>query len=280
MAREAVDTISFCLDTLIVRNGKKLGISRPDQDGYHTMPIAVLGVDSRNGTYYEISNFVDQMTSKDSRFNILLTDGNLYGEYGHPNLIGLSPEAQLQRLLHIDEKQVSHHFKSVATGAVLENGGKLINGVVKPFGPYGNSLKDNLENPFMNTAFSLRSIAGARQDGNISRRSVKKLVTFDAVTAGGYEAAAKRYSPSTEDLHSTESVTIDICNDNKLIRISEASMECFTDSELNDIFGAKNVMVGNKRLTFINGTKTFIDTDGNHRSIYQEMMSIRKRSNV
>ncbi len=264
-ALEKTSTLSFLVETLMVRDSRSLGIARPDGDGYYDMPMAVFGIPTRNRTYYEVSDFVDQIVGKESYVNKLLTDGNLYGEYGHPDVTGLTQDQIISRLLMIDEKQHSHHIKQLATGDELETGGKILNGKVKPFGPYGKYLQDNLDNPAMNTAFSLRSIAASRNEGDIIRRNIKKLVTFDAVGVGGYAEASKRYSSATE------SFNIEMLP-NSTIQISEAAMECFTDTELNEIFGAKQVMIGTRRMTYVAGSKTFVNNEGRHMSIYHELV--------
>ena len=270
-ALDKVDNISFVVETLFVRDRRKLGIARPDGDGYYDMPLAVLGTETRNGTYYEVSDFVDQITGAESYVNKLVTDGNLYGEYGHPAVALLNHDQQISRLLTIDEKSVSHHIRQIATGETLESGGKIIIGKVKPFGPYGGSLQENLDNPNMNTAFSLRSIAISRDDGRLIRRNIKKLVTFDAVAVGGYAEASKRYSPSTESL------SISMTPSSNVIKISEAAMECFTNTEINEIFGSREVMIGKQRLTYLDRTKTFIDNSGRHTSVYQALVAKHRK---
>lgn len=261
------NTISFCVDTLVVRERRKLGVPRADEGGYYEMPLAALGIPTRNRTYYDINAFVSQITSSDTGINKMLTDGNLYGEYGHPDVMLLNHEQMLSRLLQIDEKNVSHHIKGIATGDKLEEGGKLVIGKVKPTGPYGKHLQDNINDPCMNTAFSLRSIAASHDAGNLIHREIKKLVTFDAVNAGGYAEASKRFSPSTESFEIKQL-------DNGMLQLTEAALECMTNTEINEIIGSRHVMVGKQRMTIINGQRTFIDENGNKKSISHELMRL------
>jgi hypothetical protein len=265
---ENVDRITFTVETLVVRDGRKLARLRPDEDGYYRdHPMAVLGIPSRNNTYYDVAEFVDQLTSPHAAINKLLTDGNLYGEYGHPQLVGLSHQDQLNRLAMIDDKLVSHHFRRIATGKKLENGGVLITGDVKPTGPHGRMLAENFNEPFMNTSFSLRAITQDRMENGLRRRKTRKLVTFDAVAAGGYAEASKRYAPSTESLN----IVFDPVRE--MASFQEVALETFSDTELNEIFGAKTVALFKKKATLIKGTGLVqLDGEDKLRSLYHELI--------
>jgi hypothetical protein len=264
-----VDRISFSVDVLTVRNGRKLGRVRPDQDGYYEMPIAVLGTVTDNRTYYEVEDFVGQLTSPESYINRVLTDGKLYGEYGHPMIMLLPESQQLPRLMIVDEKTVSHHIRKIRTGEKLESGGRILYGQIKPHGPYGAQLQDSLNDPCLNTSFSLRSIAASRQEGNVTRRKMKMLVTFDCVLAGGYNEASKRYAPSVE----TAAPPIDITLDRLPKPSVMAAMETLTDTELNEIFGAKVVTIGTTRTTYSAKDGTLRDESGQLRSIYTSLLT-------
>lgn len=268
-ALQNVDRISFCVDVLAVRNGKKLGALRPDEDGYYQIPLAVLGTPTDNRTYYEVDDFVNQLTSPTSHINMKLLDGKLYGEYGHPKIQELPEDKQIPRLFDIYEDRMSHHIKKIWTGEKLESGGRIIYGLVKPHGPFSEELRSNLDDSCMNTSFSLRSIAKSRQEGNLIRRNIKHLVTFDYVTAGGYNEASKRFSPGVESL-----VDISLVDNN--FQVTESAMECLTKHELNDIFGAKQVIIGGTKTTFIDKKSALRDESGKLHSVYTSLLGSRK----
>jgi hypothetical protein len=260
-----VDKIAFVVDVLLVRNGRKLGAIRPDEDGYYTIPLAVLGTPTDNRTYYEVDEFVGQMTSPTSFINRCLTDGKLFGEYGHPMISLLPSDQQLPRLMQIDEKQVSHHIKKIWTGEKLESGGRIIYGLIKPKGPYGAHLRDSLDDSCVNTSFSLRSIAVSTESGGLIRRKIRNLVTFDFVNAGGYNEASKRYAPATETF-------VNLPLHAAMVRNADAAMEHVSDTELNEIFGAKVVTIGHNRTTFHEKKNTLRDQDGVLRSIFTSLL--------
>ena len=265
-AMQNVDRISFTVDVLAVKNGRKLGMIRPDENGYYQMPLAVLGTVTDNRTYYEVEDFVAQMTSPDTVFNRCLTDGKLAGEWGHPKIMLLPEDMRLPRLMYVDEDKVSHQIGKVWSGEKLESGGRIIYGKIKPTGPYGDKLKESLDDPCLNTSFSLRSIAHSRNENGITRRKIKHLVTFDYVCAGGYNEASKRYSPSVE------SVNVDISLTEKNFVVTTAAMERLSNTELNEIFGASTVTIGTKRTTFIEKGAALVDDDGRHRSVFTSLL--------
>lgn len=228
------------------------------------MPMAVLGTVTDNNTYYDVDSFVYQLNSPTTFFNRLLSDGKLYGEFGHPDLLSLTKEQQIRRLTKIDEKNQSHHISAVMTGEKLENGGRIIYGLVKPAGPYGEFLKQTLDDPCQNTSFSLRSITHDRAVGNITHRVAKMFVTFDYVCGGGYVEAAKRWAPGVESL--------DITRDRAIVTEASVALESLKDTEINEIFGAKTVTIGKTSRTFLTKDAALRDETGRLHSVYTSIL--------
>jgi hypothetical protein len=137
------------------------------------------------------------MRDPDSRFNICLRDGNLFGEWGHPVI---RDQKDMDRLLQIDEKYISHVFNRIWVDdkPIMLHGieGFPIRAVIKPCGPYGDVLEKSLRDPQINTSFSIRSLCtpatGPKRE--YEYRQVQIVVTFDAVHAPGFEMATKRYN--------------------------------------------------------------------------------------
>lgn len=269
---ENTDSITFSVEVMTVKNGRKLGRVRPDEMGYYNnFPLSVIGAVSDNATYYTVDSFVNQIKDPKSSFNMLLTDGKLYGEYGHPPLEGLKDSEVYTRLARVAEERRSHHFKRIATGEKLESGGTLIVGDFKPMGPYGKDLNDELSEPLANTSFSLRSIVGQTINNGVKVRSMKKLVTFDTVFGGGYNQAAKRYCAGTEHL-----IDFTLNADINAGKFTEYACENFSDAELNEIFKSSNVQLHKRHVTYVkakNGLHFRNDTE--MRSAYYELMRNR-----
>lgn len=263
-AREAVDRLTFRVDVLVDDGGRRLQKAVPDENGYYDMPLAVLGIESQNQTYYKVDPFVAQITDPSSHFCKNLRDGKLYGEWMHPSIEGMAHEAAIMRLNNIDGHLVSHHFSSVYVGETLPNGGRLVNGKVRPFGPKEKPLADSLVSPLINTSFSLRAITQETIQGSLRLRTMRRLVTFDAVLAGGYREAAKRYRPSLE---------LEIVPVGDDLLFTECSLESMTNSEINELLGSSKVTYQRKQVTVLRGGRAYVkDSDGLARSLYNAML--------
>lgn len=192
--------VYFSCSALPEVNGHALRAMTPDSDGAYDCIVGAVGVPTRANVIYDTESLVSAMSDPTSRFNICLKDSNLAGEYGHPDLHGKN---DLDRLSRIEEKNISHYFTKIWIGDDVTVGGmtgKLIRAKVVPTGPYGDTLRKQLEDPHHNTAFSIRSICMPMTgpDNRYEYRRVEMVVTFDAVFAPGFEVATKRYVPSTE----------------------------------------------------------------------------------
>ena len=102
--------LKFSCSTLPVINGYTLKASTPDSEGCYEVIVGALNIPTRNNVIYDPDSVVDAMRDPKGRFRICLEDGNLAGEYGHPRV---DTKDDLNRLLYIDEKQISHYFRSI-----------------------------------------------------------------------------------------------------------------------------------------------------------------------
>ncbi len=245
---ENVSSRQFRVEVLHVREGRSLGRMKQDAAGYYLgMPMAVIGKVSQNRTYYDLASVQDQITNPLSAFRRNLEDGKLYGEYGHPDISEYDPNnpddkrKMIQRLAKVEETRQSHHFRNIYTDEkILEGGGKLILSDIRPTGPYRSDLKDILDTPTINAAFSLRGIADTVVRDGVMYRIFKRLVTFDYVCSGGYREAAKRYAGNDGALES-EGISIDIIRDNNFVVFTEVALENFGDTEIADLFQTSKV---------------------------------------
>lgn len=272
--------IKFVVETVKVKEGKELKGIKPDADGYfRRFPVAVIGAVSLNSTLYDAVSVQEQITNPTSKINIVLTGGSLYGEWGHPKLTTLKPDATwVRRISQVHEDRISHHIAKIETGDQLANGGYIIYADIKPFGPYKDPMMESLLDPNMNTAFSLRSLCTERLDRstNIMHRYVRQFVTFDAVTSGGFGEASKRYVGAQE----SQEFTMRELLSNSVIdgELSPGMETLIRDKDILDVFGAKEMVVQSKVIgTVIPGTDSYLDNSGNLRSIFQAYMDTRRK---
>ena len=202
------NNIVFSVSTEMEMEGRQLKAVKPNKDGIYTgIPLTVIGCNSRNNVSYEKQSVLKCLTDVTSRFAANVQSGDMEGEWGHPLLGDGDSNATLNRLLYIDRTRLSHYFTRIY-GKDMGDGIIMIYGDVKPFGPYGQYLKDSFEDPRRNTSFSLRSAAlkTGVADGIVQKKMIS-MVTFDAVDGPGFLKASKRF----RDLDvATESLGIDL----------------------------------------------------------------------
>ena len=261
--------VYFAVQVLDNMNGKKLKALRPDENGYYDVCLAMLDATSRNRAYYDVDSLVHEITSADTIFNMMLTQGNLRGEYGHPQA-----NSDLARIEEIREDRVSHHIYKLWTGERMENGVPLF-GKVKPTGPFGHLVEASLLNPKENTTFSLRCLMTQRPDPAQNRmyRTVKRLVTFDYVNMPGYAEASKWYSPATENF--MVEVTPEMIFSPEGCRIG---LESWSDKDLADLFGISEFQINDLKLGVrLKGSGTYFDNAGNKRSVTHAVLNMKRK---
>jgi Peptidase S80 family len=183
--------------------GDKKGILQKDENGYYTHPVGALDVFNSTGDFYTARGAKD-LFEKSSHFMRRVQEGIIYGEEGHPApLPGQSFQEFYRRALTIDEKSICCHFSEFwldfessrdATGRPIV----VIMAKVRPHGPFAASLQSSLDNPKVNTCFSIRSVTDDKMVGNTLERRLKQIVTFDHVVESGISVARKFKSPVLE----------------------------------------------------------------------------------
>jgi hypothetical protein len=257
--------IAFDISSALYVEGAQNGIT-PDKNGvYRNFPIMVLGKVSRNNKEYEVSSMVEALTSPSSIFFKKLKMGQLQGEYGHPLVL---TEKDLPRIAVVDPTKVSHAIHNVKCGETTEKGYRIVYADIEPCGPYGKYLKESLDNPRMNTAFSLRSlVAKIGTSGNIIKQRVTALITIDAVDAPGYAEASKVRVPSMEGM------SLDIEHpENHLEELAVAcGCESVDDQQLLDALQVNKVEIRHQINGIVDQFGRVLKTTDGKKSIFHEM---------
>lgn len=249
------NTIYASVSTMMIMDGYKLGEAKQDNDGYFCdVPAIVLGAVTRNATSYDPVTTSQQISGPDTTINARLTEGVLFGEYGHPH-VDTSTRAGLARLLHLEPTRKSGHIRKMEVRHVDDMDLDIIFIDVKPAGPFGTYFAETMLDPTQNTAFSLRGLTTGRPGpGNaMINRKLNPLVTIDmGMAGGGFKEASKRYMPSVEslDVRGTDdsyAVTID------RTEFTQIAMESFTNTELNDMFKSRSITIGTKVTGYLSG---------------------------
>jgi len=195
----------------------KSGKINRDENGYADMIIGALGVPNSVGEVYSYEESKKEF-EENSYLQKKLADKQLYGEEGHPQKSTRQSIADfITRVLKIDKKNVSTHFKAITldealwknTGNSLKRGEVAIVAKLKGSGPYGQSVEDSLDNPDENPAWSIRSLSDTFRNMTPVKKVITKAITFDSVVSGGISVATKFNSPSCEEELDITPATID-----------------------------------------------------------------------
>lgn len=182
----------------------KKGILKPQSDGYYEVVLSALDYPNGVGAIYRHASAV-KMLENSGPLKRRLSDGQQFGEWGHPKTDGLTEQQAMARMYQVYEDRTCVHFKDVwieTKGLRDKNGREFIGimGNVKPQGELGRLLQESFENNLCNTAFSVRAITDnymMRGTGNIEKEFVD-IIAWDAVNEPGLKPASKYQSPSLE----------------------------------------------------------------------------------
>lgn len=202
--------------------GKK-GILIPDQNGYYTMPIGGLNVFNSQGALYTYED-AKHLFETSSVFQRKIKKAALYGEWSHPEQQpGESLGKYMNRMSHVNEKNICVHFSEIWLDTEIKKPEVLIMAKLKPFGPYGKFLQDSLDNPLIDTMFSIRSFTTDRIINNKKIKKLEEIITFDFVSEPGIYLATKYHSPSLEGFN-YKAIELNVSKEKTEIEITEMDL--------------------------------------------------------
>lgn len=230
------------------KNGKTVKALKPDSSGfYRNLPMLVIGKGSRNCDY-EVESLKESIFGVDSTFRKRVEECNCEGEQGHPFFAG-PPEVQFARLFYIDKTRTSHNIFNVKP-IPLSGGNILVVADIKPSGPYEETLKKSLQDPDINTAFSMRVFCHppTQQPNGRLLKKVREFVTIDSESTPGWEEASKRYIPSAGD-SGLETLHSQYCQISDMVKIVHSNITLgheAANNQLFDILQTDEVVLENK----------------------------------
>jgi hypothetical protein len=183
----------------------KVGKLRADENGYREMVLGAYDFDNSAGAVYPFESAQSLFKSSSSLMR-RIANGQCRGEYGHPKpLPGMTNQQYLERILRIEESAICVHFKEVWIDKdnVKDERGKpviAVVGKVKPCGPNGPALEEQLNNTEENVAFSVRSLTNDRMVAGKLHKHMKVLVCWDYVNEPGISVANKYQAPALEGI--------------------------------------------------------------------------------
>ena len=196
---------------------------KQDSNGYYYVTLGALNCFNSSGAFYVADGVKDLIENKSNLFARRLESGYLNGEMGHPNMIpGMSHNDFFIRNLKIEQSNISHHIKSIELiptdeDSGLPGRGKIIKimGWVKPTGEKGQFLKEALDNPDMNVAFSIRSLTNDTPVHGVMIKKLLQIITWDWVVEPGIKCANKF---STLAVESFDFMTVNLFDIEKAVK--------------------------------------------------------------
>lgn len=194
----------FSLSCTALLGTNKGGTLKPDADGYYNdIVLGALDVFNAGGAFYPEAT-ARHLFQESSSLMRRIASGNLRGEYGHPRQQpGQTIDQFVARVRDIYEPNVCMHIRSVRVDYTFKNlqGQPVIAilGSVRPSGPRGPALKEQLENPHEDVCFSIRSLTHDTLGNGRVNKNFKLIVTWDYVNEPGLDVARKWNSPSLEN---------------------------------------------------------------------------------
>ncbi len=210
--------------SLGVKANKK-SILTADEHGYRTVILGALNTFNSQGHYYTLDKSKDVFESDSNAFFMtLLRKGQLFSEYGHPNMEpGQAMEDYLARLSIVRENRICSHIKKVwldddysrYTSSPLEPGTVVVLGEVAPYGNLKQVAEDGFSNPNINTAYSVRGITENKVLNGILNRAFTDINTWDYVFSPGIGIASDWNLPN--DVSNESVITKKSISDQTLI---------------------------------------------------------------
>jgi len=197
----SANSVRFACSSLAGVN--KVGILKPDENGYYEMVVGALNVYNSAGQFYVFEQ-AKELFQESSQLMRRVSRGALRGEYGHPKpLPGMTTEQFANRVMSIDESNTCCHHKEISLDfdRVKDASGKPVIAIISkvcPSGPQGAALDRSLKNKDENVCFSIRAFTDDYRDRGIYKRVLKTIVTWDLVNEPGISAAEKFKSPALE----------------------------------------------------------------------------------
>lgn len=198
------NSVSF---TCTAMNGmNKVGLLKPDEQGYYRVVLGALNCYNSQNEYYEYEG-AKTLFERSGSLMRRIGRGALRSENGHPKLLpGMTEDDYARRIMQIYEERVCAHIKQI--DLVFDKykdpqTGKRcigVEGLIAPAGELGYVLENALKNPNENIAFSVRSFTENIPTFTGVRKIMRQLITYDFVGEQGIHIADKYHSPALESL--------------------------------------------------------------------------------
>ena len=201
---------------------------KPDENGYYTVRLGAFNVFNSSKAFYTFKGVEALFNNPNSFFWRRLKKGYLLGEMDHPKFKpGMTMPEFINRNAGYDMSNIAFHIAEVwfertkDSVNMMGNHGNvvIVMGKIKPSGPKGEYLKEALENPNRNVAFSVRSLSKDEVVNGILVKHTSAILTWDWVTEPGINSA------NTFDMLNEKNINNESISNLLTLDIKEADLE-------------------------------------------------------
>lgn len=248
-------------NNLLAESGKR-GILAPMDGGpYYFLRAGGFNIRSRIGITYTLNEYVKECSRAGSDFDRRVTNGQMFGELGHPKQYYLEKiNGQIvrtkitdifewiMRLKTIEESNVAMHIRKVHFDFTGGDRDPVYNDIeVCGHGPWKQIFEDAMGNPDINGAISIRTVTKPQKPG-ATEREVDYWSSYDLVLEQGMLEACKHLQAGLESLLISPYVT---ANDEG-ITVSADNLINLCEQELSNVVNI-NRYQGNENFSSLQG---------------------------
>lgn len=230
-----------------------------DENGFYRVKLGRLNTYNSNGVFYKVNNLEALLSNPKSVIHRRIENGLLKAEVKHPkftdaNGYPLQGDALIQAIFEIDLDNVCASIKKVEFIKTNKTETGWSNfpiyevfGWVKPIEPKGHYIKDALEDPDINLAWSIRSAVTEDRIGGMLVRTIIDISVWDYVDEGGVDGSSQWTAAGVEkkDYTSFDDTGI-VCLDgsclNKLKKISHGTENSNIEGIIDNIDKMSNTV--------------------------------------
>lgn len=209
-------------NNLLAESGKR-GVLNPMNDGspYYHLRAGGFNIKNRTGITYTLNEYIKECAREGSDFDRRVTNGQMFGELGHPkqyyleNVNGQIVRTKItevfewiMRLKTIEENNVAMHIRKVHFLFTGGDRAPVYNDIeVCGHGPWKQVFEDAMSNPDINGAVSIRTVTKPQSFG-ATEREVDYWSSYDLVLEQGMLEACKHLQAGLESLITSPLVSL------------------------------------------------------------------------
>lgn len=171
-----------------------------ERDGdYYKVRLGAFNIFNSKKEFYVLGDVEKILTQPDSPLWRKIKNGCLTGEADHPIVTGMTLQEIIARNARIDRAREAFTIRDIIltkTNETCKNmdvygSVVLVEAWIRPSGPFGDYLKQDLDDPDKNVCFSIRSMSSDEIVKGVTIKHTKYIFTWDWVQEPGVKLTNK-----------------------------------------------------------------------------------------